>query len=688
MRVGLLTTQFPGLTRAGGIAPPTARLAHHIAAEMGKCTLLLCRTEHSPDEAMIRRYGESGVDLVTLDLEKHPFDPWWLQGQSSVRRQLESLSIDAVVAQEWHGLASLLTVGPPVCGKVVTWLHGGTIYDAFGSGRALGGYWQGIDSELERIQTETSDVVVSPSKFLLNWYRRQGWRIAGDASGVIRYHVEDPPAEELAQSTEASPLALVFVGQLSRRKGLDRFLGVLQENRHLAPHVKVEIFGNPTDFPVQEVQRSLDQLGFRGEVVWGLNTSQIWRRVSSYRTLLLVPSRLDNSPNTVYEAAARGHHAFVWPANGAGELAEIFPGRVHAWTTLDEAISIVESSQTMHSDIGVLNSAITAQWLEILGETDCDTDLATRSSAISNGGLMSNDTSVSVVIASRGRKEHLVNALSSIDRQVFQGTIEVVVVDDHSETPYDEESLSTAAPSLRFHLIRNKTQLGPSGSRNVGVDRASNPLLVFADDDNVLEPNHIQSLVTEWRRSGSPVVVAGLLHYDTEEVLNADVSYPPAAEAVFAGSHLMPLGLLQNVVGDTNFLIERTYFESVGRWDPGITGAEDWEFLTRCTRSRRSVSATMSPSVRYRRTQSGVNSGVAWGPALRHIDLALQDGAVEPAQILSLFRALMQSSDAELPVTRALQSAVRKFKRQFRRNPIRTVRTTAIILRSAMRRTR
>ena len=685
MRVGLLTTQFPDFTRAGGIAPPTARLARHVAAEMGECTVLLCRTERSPDGAMIRRYRESGIDLVTLDVEKHPFDPWWLQGQSSVRRQLESMSMDVVVAQEWHGLASLLTVGPPVCGKVVTWLHGGSMYDAFGGGRALGGSWQGIESELERIQVETSDVVVSPSKFLPDWYRSQGWSIPPDTCRVIRYHIETPPAEELARAREESSLALVFVGQLSRRKGLDRFFRVLEENRHLAPRVHVKIFGSPTEFPVKQVQRSLARLGFQGEVVAGLNTSQIWSRLTHYRTLLLAPSRLDNSPNTVYEAAVRGHHAFVWPANGAVELEEVFKGRVHAFTTLDEAISESESDRVMPLDIGDVNSSITGQWLEIFGNPESDRGFASQTPGVSNRHSSSNDCSVSIVIASRGRCEFLLNALRSMNHQVFRGGIEIVVVDDHSEIPYEEASLAAAAPSWPVHLIRNARQQGPSESRNIGASRASHPLLVFADDDNYLEPNHIQSLVTEWSRSGSPVVVAGHLHYETEEFPGPDTSLGSDSQVVFAGSHLMPLGLLHNVVGDTNFLIERTYFESVGRWDPAIAGTEDWEFLIRCTRSRSSISATMIPTVHYRRNQSGLASGVAWGPAMRQIDLALQADVVDPVHILGLCRALMHTSDAELPVGRALQAAAHKFRRGFKRNPVRTLRTTAVVLMSAVR---
>jgi glycosyltransferase involved in cell wall biosynthesis len=94
----------------------------------------------------------------------------------------------------------------------------------------------------------------------------------------------------------------------------------------------------------------------------------------------------------------------------------------------------------------------------------------------------------SVVVATRDRPGLLERAVLAILEQDYPGTIECIVVFDHT----DIRPLDVApGPGRSLTLINNTHRQGLPGGRNSGVAAASGELLAFCDDDDVWLPTKL-----------------------------------------------------------------------------------------------------------------------------------------------------------------------------------------------------
>jgi hypothetical protein len=168
----------------------------------------------------------------------------------------------------------------------------------------------------------------------------------------------------------------------------------------------------------------------------------------------------------------------------------------------------------------------------------------------------------------------LAEALTSIAASSYRN-IEVILVNDGGESPIAPESYP-----LTLKLINLEVNRGRSAAANAGVDAAGGEYLSFLDDDDLMGPDHIETLV-------------GL-------VTGADVrvAYTDAAVGVYelGGSggwkevdRRLPysrdfdpeLLLVDNYIPLNTLVIHRPLFEEAGPFDPALEFFEDWEFLIR-----------------------------------------------------------------------------------------------------------
>lgn len=89
---------------------------------------------------------------------------------------------------------------------------------------------------------------------------------------------------------------------------------------------------------------------------------------------------------------------------------------------------------------------------------------------------------VSIVIPTKNRHDSLQRLLASIARQNYP-KLEVIVVDDGSETPVDVSTLNL--PDI--HLIRNEESGGLCFARNRGIEKVDGKFIIFLDDDAEFE---------------------------------------------------------------------------------------------------------------------------------------------------------------------------------------------------------
>ncbi len=182
---------------------------------------------------------------------------------------------------------------------------------------------------LERASVELADAVVSPSAYLVDWMRGEGWQLP--ARTYVIPHVsragatgEPPPTPARRDSNRVERVA--FFGRLEERKGVGPFLAALNTlEPELLERFAVEFIGRPTPpWPVErvrellsdETRRTLRGLSFETT----LDQHEALARLRRPGTMAVMPSFEENSPNTIYECLENGIPFIAGNVAGIREL--------------------------------------------------------------------------------------------------------------------------------------------------------------------------------------------------------------------------------------------------------------------------------------------------------------------------------------------------------------------------------
>lgn len=114
---------------------------------------------------------------------------------------------------------------------------------------------------------------------------------------------------------------------------------------------------------------------------------------------------------------------------------------------------------------------------------------------------------ISVIIITYNRKKELIDSFSSILKQTIN-PYEIIIIDNNSTDGTDEIfGLELSNPLLKY--FRQNTNLGVAGGRNYGLKQASGDILVFIDDDALLEPkNALEKIISGFEKEPQIGVLA------------------------------------------------------------------------------------------------------------------------------------------------------------------------------------
>ena len=181
------------------------------------------------------------------------------------------------------------------------------------------------------------------------------------------------------------------------------------------------------------------------------------------------------------------------------------------------------------------------------------------------------EPAVSVIVATRNRSSYLRDCLESLARQESAHQFEVVVVDNGSsdDTQAVVEEQARRDPRFRATI---EPQPGLSRAKNAGIETARGRLLLFTDDDTIVQPGWIDAYIDLFGSPEREPMVAGGPVVPTPEDLG---SWPPW----FDQAHLWDLGLLDlgarrplqfEYLWGGNMAVPAWAFESLGGWDESI----------------------------------------------------------------------------------------------------------------------
>lgn len=180
---------------------------------------------------------------------------------------------------------------------------------------------------------------------------------------------------------------------------------------------------------------------------------------------------------------------------------------------------------------------------------------------------------ISVIVRTLDRPHFLAEALASLAQSTWRRA-EVLVVNDGGTPP--ELPADFPLTLQRIDLPENR---GRSGAANAGVAAARGGYITFLDDDDLADPEHLETL-------------AGLVRGGAVRVAYTDAavgSYEFAEGGFVPRERRLPysrdfdreLLFFDNYIPMNTLLIERALALEVGEFDPQLPFFEDWDFLLR-----------------------------------------------------------------------------------------------------------
>ncbi|WP_217971610.1 bifunctional glycosyltransferase/CDP-glycerol:glycerophosphate glycerophosphotransferase [Staphylococcus xylosus] len=109
---------------------------------------------------------------------------------------------------------------------------------------------------------------------------------------------------------------------------------------------------------------------------------------------------------------------------------------------------------------------------------------------------MENENDVSIIIPVFNAEQHIKETLNSIENQRFNGSIEVILINDGSEdesVKIIEDFISKPSnKGINYRLFNDGVNKGQGARRNFGIDNANGEAILFLDSDDLLTKDAIQ----------------------------------------------------------------------------------------------------------------------------------------------------------------------------------------------------
>jgi glycosyltransferase involved in cell wall biosynthesis len=344
----IVTSEIVGPFKNGGIGTSMTGLAESLAAAGLPVTVLYTGAIWNPDAAMDewrRRYKRIGIDLVWLTLNDMArvagpvkdcgFGVPFLVYEYLRDNRFDIVHFNDCMGEGFYCLAmkrlgaafpnSLLAVALHSPSQWVyelnRFLPDSPLFAAF--------------NYAERLSTRCADLLWGPSRYLLDWSKAKGFAHP-DATYVQQYVIPtmtlfgDGP-EQLAPEGTATgnpmrPTEIVFFGRIEERKGIRVFCNALQQlNGFLADRgITVTFLGKSGKVGGADASSYLGSRAVGWRFAWqtinDLGQQEAISYIRSRPAVAVMPSVVDNSPCTVYEALNFGIPFIASRTGGVPEL--------------------------------------------------------------------------------------------------------------------------------------------------------------------------------------------------------------------------------------------------------------------------------------------------------------------------------------------------------------------------------
>ena len=191
-------------------------------------------------------------------------------------------------------------------------------------------------------------------------------------------------------------------------------------------------------------------------------------------------------------------------------------------------------------------------------------------------------------------RDTLARTIQCIERQTWR-PIEIVLV----------LAREMAAPEIRstvpIHVVGGEAQRLRSPAANLGMEAAHGEWMMFLDEDDLIEPEHIEALMSAAAAAGKPVA------YSQTRLVDMN----GGTQRLMGGPFHREFLLRSNYLAIHAVLFHRRFVEGGARFDASYEVFEDWDFWVQLMQHT-DFAFVMKPTAIYH-VEAGVSGGGGGG---------------------------------------------------------------------------
>ena len=609
----LATREFEGLD-IGGVGTYYNELAKLLSRNGWDVVVLFYSYDGRDISKFAERYYETynipvyNANELCEESEETPHEIWrdahWSQKESHIYH--ESIQIlmkkygfnfDLIEFSEWCAGASIplrMRKNFKIYenSKIIVKLHSPTSWVHEGWEQE----WSSFDdlklNYLERYAFENADIQVSPTHHLLQWCREHGWRVREDACicrNPIRVNLKSELPKNLTERKE-----IIFFGRFEERKGVIEYIDALRYIKLLSPpfpgEYRITFIGKDYRLTKNYISDNLD--GYECNFFAFTTRDEAVNYLAENARLVVIPSKLDNFPNTVLESMFAKIPFVTSRSGGIPEMLEI-GSELYASISCDIAnpsnlgdlilqyLNYNEEYVQKLLDLAyqrakeITNPEEILQWY--------NEKLYENQKSFSNKNKDDKETpGVTIIIPTRNltTSKYLETALESLLNQTYKNI--KIIIKDASTEPKAILTLEYLKEKYPNVIIIHKEDIGLGNALNQALSSVDTKYVMQVDGDNIAKPEMVETFVRCMENRND--IVALSCYYaaftDDNEHRVLKTLTNKRNEKYIPHFYYKPIGLclpvlfFENTQGDANSIFLTDVVKSIGGWPEG--SFQDW----------------------------------------------------------------------------------------------------------------
>jgi len=184
---------------------------------------------------------------------------------------------------------------------------------------------------------------------------------------------------------------------------------------------------------------------------------------------------------------------------------------------------------------------------------------------------------VSVIIPNYNYAQYVCEAIDSVLNQTYKN-IEIVVVNNGST----DNSLEVLEKYTKKITLVNQGNLGQSGARKSGLEKATGDFIAFLDADDKWDKQKIEKQLLLFTPKVELVYCGiNLFSENAQKIIATEI---PTFRGSCSEAFIDYPGVSIVLSGESTSIFTRSLLDKVGGFDPELNSAAGWDFFRRCSK--------------------------------------------------------------------------------------------------------